>query len=431
MEKHFLWITLCTALAFAVSCDKPDSGKADEHEPGLPEEATEISFGALSSDSDLFKATASSGTITLKSSDTWTISCDGNADWLTITPSSGEKGNVSISVSTKENSTGASRTAKLCARCGDKTAELEIMQRADPYTKSLYRTGKISNKVLLTYSEGTKLARIYTILPLPQSNAYQDISAVNIFGASRITCRDKINAYIYKDIVSSFPQSGQPVIEEEFEVKSYNVSVDFDKITDIAPYDKTSSLYSTYTKREPDDLVDPKNPEVKNVANTLWDETNGNIIDYSRKCYEWTASNMTYGNMNTGLHPITELMNTKVGDCGNFASVFISLLRAKGIPARHLVMIDPWHKEYHVRAEFYVPAYGWVPADPTFKNGNPLGDYFGKFTDSYVVVSQGVGLSIQGPEGNTTIGLLQSFAYWYWYIVLGPVFEFNHSFSLL
>ena len=87
-------------------------------------------------------------------------------------------------------------------------------------------------------------------------------------------------------------------------------------------------------------------------------------------------------------------------------------------------------KGNHVRAEFYIPAYGWIPADPTFENGNPAGDYFGIFTGAYVIMSTGVNSSCK--DANKALfkaGLLQSFFFWYWYTYAGDNLNFSHVFS--
>ena len=165
------------------------------------------------------------------------------------------------------------------------------------------------------------------------------------------------------------------------------------------------------------------------ISSQLWESTDGDLLKYARKCYDWTAKNITYGNMNTGLHTITELMRTRKGDCGNFSSVFISLLRAQGIPARHVVMISPTEAGYHVRAEFYIPAYGWIPADPTFENGDSGGAYFGRFTGAYVVMSLGVNSACRSYDGKTyTADLLQAYLLWFWYSREGS-YSFTHQFS--
>jgi len=93
-------------------------------------------------------------------------------------------------------------------------------------------------------------------------------------------------------------------------------------------------------------------------------------------------------------------------------------------------MISPQENGYHVRAEFYIPAYGWIPADPTFKNGDPDGDYFGNFTGTYVIMSLGVNLIAKGPNGKDfNAQLLQSCYCWYWYYKEGTDINLEHTFS--
>jgi transglutaminase-like putative cysteine protease len=55
--------------------------------------------------------------------------------------------------------------------------------------------------------------------------------------------------------------------------------------------------------------------------------------------------------------------------CGGLSSVFVSAMRANGIPARWLLgswanSTTPPETPYHVLAEFYAEGIGWVPVDP-------------------------------------------------------------------
>jgi transglutaminase-like putative cysteine protease len=67
------------------------------------------------------------------------------------------------------------------------------------------------------------------------------------------------------------------------------------------------------------------------------------------------------------------------GKCADISAVFVSLLRAAGIPAREVFGIraapSKYSKAYgiksnditaaqHCRSEFYIRGYGWIPADP-------------------------------------------------------------------
>ncbi|MGZ4779621.1 MAG: transglutaminase-like domain-containing protein, partial [Thermoanaerobaculia bacterium] len=58
----------------------------------------------------------------------------------------------------------------------------------------------------------------------------------------------------------------------------------------------------------------------------------------------------------------------KAGNCTDFHSLFMSLARAKGIPARFVIgfpltAADGQVKGYHCWAEFWVKGKGWIPVD--------------------------------------------------------------------
>jgi hypothetical protein len=74
-------------------------------------------------------------------------------------------------------------------------------------------------------------------------------------------------------------------------------------------------------------------------------------------------------------------VRTGKGDCGYFAALFVASCRNIGIPARTVCGMTKGDGQWHVWAEFWMPTYGWIPADPAFcdtlcPNGSlPL--YFG------------------------------------------------------
>ena len=59
------------------------------------------------------------------------------------------------------------------------------------------------------------------------------------------------------------------------------------------------------------------------------------------------------------------------GDCGSYAFLYNSLLRALGIPARMAVGgLSIMTNRYHVWSEVLIPDFGWIPVDPS------VGDVF-------------------------------------------------------
>jgi transglutaminase-like putative cysteine protease len=72
-----------------------------------------------------------------------------------------------------------------------------------------------------------------------------------------------------------------------------------------------------------------------------------------------------------GLGDVSKLLRKLGGKCTDISSVFIAICRASGVPAREVFSIRLGKKTeedittyQHCWAEFFVPGFGWVTADP-------------------------------------------------------------------
>lgn len=362
----------------------------------------------------------------------WVLSISEDvSSWLSTSPTSGHSGKARISVTSAPNHYKTSRTGTVTVTSSGKVDTLTITQRPCIYERKVTATGKVRNHVAVDY-QGTEFTQICSLIPVPQSCLYQDIFSFT--GSGKILkCGNNDNLYLVSDLSSrDIPYPGGNIISSSFDVTCYSVTADLSLIDDIPEPDLTSYPYKKCLKDEKPYIV-PSDPDIIAVADQQWDAAGGDLLDYARKCYLWTVENMVYGNPYTDLHSIKELMRTRTGDCGNYCSVFISLLRAKGIPARHVVMIEPERSGKHVRAEFYIPGYGWIPADPQQESRNPYWDrtqlFFGRFSGKYVVLSMGINSQVRMPDNqNHYVPLLQTYKCWYRYEKLGR-FSFRHEFS--
>lgn len=68
---------------------------------------------------------------------------------------------------------------------------------------------------------------------------------------------------------------------------------------------------------------------------------------------------------------VCSLLMTSGGKCTDINSVFVTLCRAAGVPAREVFGIRQGKKDVvniskwqHCWAEFFLPGYAWVPVDP-------------------------------------------------------------------
>ena len=396
--------------------------------------ALDIQVIPLSCDPSWARHEGGTDSLIIRSSLPWHVPVE--SDWLSLSSQTGNAGETRIALTSRQNDNTSSRTSDLVFSVADDAHyRCQIRQFPNIFNRHILRKLRVRNSLTLQY-QGVRFEKIIAVLPLPYSDPYQNISSTQLFqGAGQHVCEDGHNRYLMSVLsAADTPPSGGVVNGYSFDVEIMSVSTDFSRIDVIQEYDTSAPDYLLYTGTDTDGkglrLVDPTDPDIISVSSVLWQQSGGDVITFARSCYEWTARNMTYGKAFTGLHPISELMKERVGDCGNFSSVFISLLRARGIPARHLHMISPL-EGYHIRAEFYLSGYGWVPVDPTFKNSNPGGDYFGIFSGQYIVVSRGSCVRISLYDHPYTIALLQQ----YWCRTVwqdeGGSYAFRHDVTLL
>lgn len=284
----------------------------------------------------------------------------------------------------------------------------------------------IKNRTIVTNGDH-KLTKMVIIMPLAQTNQYQTVSQVDLNGGELVKVPNSEDVYVRWTMTNDLPSFNQSKeIFYNFDVTLNRYQFDFNQVTTIYPYDKSSDIYRWYTG-SCGPFVDPQNPLIMETGNLLWDNST-DILDYARKCYEHVALNFRYLNPLTGLHPLSDLFSDGGGDCGNLSSIFVSLLRYKGIPARHIVTVRP-NGTYHVWADFYLEKYGWIPVDVTYKNSNPRGDYFGKFDGYGIIMTSNVWLPIDKGNGDVyNSEILQNFNWWIWFDS-GSQFNLRHMLS--
>lgn len=262
---------------------------------------------------------------------------------------------------------------------------------------------RMSNKVDFTKKGDGTITRFQVFLPVPQTNIYQDVDNVTYTEGEVLTDCNYGNQVVYVDR-PDFPGSTYS-LKTEFHIYTKKVNVDFSKIKTIHPYNPDSEP----CKRHLGDrgrFVMTSHPWVISIGDSLWQQSS-DVLDYARRCYEYTATHFRY--IHGPWRTLDEILKAGGGECGDFSTVVVSLLRYKGIPSRHNNCIT-LAGGYHVWVDFYLEGYGWIPLDATYKNGVPDGDFFGKYDGQCVVLSQDF-YSDFGMEFKLSI--LQD--YWYLY----------------
>lgn len=119
----------------------------------------------------------------------------------------------------------------------------------------------------------------------------------------------------------------------------------------------------------------------------------------ARAIYRYVIERMTYEKETPGWGNGDTLRACAVGagNCTDFHSLFISLARAVGIPARFEIgLLFPDKPEgdipgYHCWASFYLPGKGWIPVDASeaWKHREKVDYFFGTYDPNRLELSNG------------------------------------------
>ena len=162
----------------------------------------------------------------------------------------------------------------------------------------------------------------------------------------------------------------------------HKVLLDPAALKDVSATASTDPLMKRYL--EPDQLV-PLNGVIASLAreHTAGDTT---PIEKARHIYEYVVATMRYDKSGEGWGRGDAIWacTSKRGNCTDFHSLFIGMMRSSGIPARFEIGFPlPEGKSegdipgYHCWAEFYLNGLGWVPVDASEAWKNPAKhDYF-------------------------------------------------------
>lgn len=139
-------------------------------------------------------------------------------------------------------------------------------------------------------------------------------------------------------------------------------------------------------------------PRIKDMADKITEGKYG-AIEKARAIYDYVFSNVEYDKNEPGWGrgDTERVCDVKKGNCTDFHSLFISLARASGIPARFLIGVpvpsggESSFKNYHCWAEFYVDGYGWVPVDisEAWKDKTKYDYFFGSLDKNRIELSRG------------------------------------------
>ncbi|MDX8411145.1 MAG: transglutaminase-like domain-containing protein [Mariprofundaceae bacterium] len=226
------------------------------------------------------------------------------------------------------------------------------------------RSGEVTLDVTITAPDDSKDVRVW--IPYPVSNSEQDISGVRIDG-------NFSQSGIYRE-----PETGNLALYAEWTEATQNraISLSFDATsrelvkTDFPanesdiPVEIKEYLKSTH--------YIPTDGKVRKIAESITSDGQ-KISEKAKAVYQWVVENTVRDPsvVGCGTGEVEVVLAKRGGKCADISSVFVSIARAAGVPAREVFGLRLGKKDkqditngHHCWAEFYVPGYGWAPADP-------------------------------------------------------------------
>ncbi len=238
-----------------------------------------------------------------------------------------------------------------------------------------------------------KVARVW--LPLPNSSAEQDVQMVSkeLPGEDEISREPKFGNQILYVEAKAGPDGKLP-LEITYRVTRREVKANLKEHKQngerLALYLQPDALVPIGGK--PLELIkDRKLPSDQlAAARVLYDVVNDHMR-YSKEGKGWGRGDAVWA------------CETRSGNCSDFHSLFISLARARRIPAKFEIgfPLPTQHGAgevagYHCWAKFHPSGHSWVPVDISEANKNPkLRDYyFGNLSEDRITFSTGRDLEL-------------------------------------
>jgi len=216
---------------------------------------------------------------------------------------------------------------------------------------------------------GAKRVRVW--IPVPQSDQHQTVRLLSIKAPvkTRMTQDPEYgNRMMYAEIQNSNLDKADFTLEykiarREYSRGNYAHLKQTDQMPRVVPASMTRLI-------APDRLI-PTDGKIKELAVEVTGSQSGPVAR-AKAAYDYLFTNMRYDKTGSGWGRGDALWacDAKRGNCTDFHSPFIGMLRADGIPARFDIGFPlPENKDkgdipgYHCWAEFYAAKTGWIPVD--------------------------------------------------------------------
>jgi transglutaminase-like putative cysteine protease len=176
------------------------------------------------------------------------------------------------------------------------------------------------------------------------------------------------NRMMYAEIRNSAPGKAEFTLEYKITRQEYSRG----DYAQLKRTDQKPSVVSASMSRliAPGTLI-PTDGKIKELAGEVTGSQSG-VVAEAKVAYDYLITNMRYDKTGSGWGrgDAVWACDSKHGNCTDFHSPFIGMLRADGIPSRFDIGFPlPENKDkgdipgYHCWAEFYARKTGWIPVD--------------------------------------------------------------------
>ncbi len=216
---------------------------------------------------------------------------------------------------------------------------------------------------------GAKRVRVW--IPVPKTDEHQTVRVLSVKtpGKSQVTREPEYgNRIMYVELQNPGDTKAEFSVDYEVTRREYARG----SYAQLERKDRRPGLVAASMNRlvAPDQLI-PTDGKIKALAVEVTGSKTG-AVEKAKAAYDYLFTTMRYDKSGTGWGrgDAVWACDAKHGNCTDFHSPFIGMLRADGIPARFDIGFPlPENKEkgeiagYHCWAEFYAAQAGWIPVD--------------------------------------------------------------------
>jgi len=278
----------------------------------------------------------------------------------------------------------------------------------------LMRSGEFSppsRTFLFTYQatlkaipNGTRRVRVW--IPRPASDAHQTVVLKDVHAPVHLReTREETfgNGILYGEMLQPQPGAAEFSVEYQVTRKEYSKG-NFETLVKADRDGSGSPPASVRRWLAPDQLV-PVSGKVKDLADENTRGMRGSL-EKAHALYDYVFHTVRYDKSGTGWGRGDSLWvcDSKHGNCTDFHSLFMSMARAEGIPARFEIgfplpadAAEGVIPGYHCWSEFFVNRIGWVPVDisEAWKDPSKHDYFFGSLDANRIQFTVGRDLTLQ------------------------------------